>query len=202
VEHEDILRRAITHALRELPAASEGAITLGMLDIEDSIDEDYLVVTRPAVGRGLSVDGYARRPVAWVARHLKGNGALVSSGIIVGYAGAFAAHISKAWPGATKSLLESAHAAEAAGQECLIQPAATRSPSAAPSHLLRWHPPAFPQRVFGVYKSGWSGLHTPRSVARTMGFLSCCVDEEPLDEVSPGFAPPRTGSVLMQLDQP
>jgi hypothetical protein len=202
VEHEEILRRAITNALRELPATSEGAVTLGMLDIEDSIDEDYLVVTRPPVGRGLLVDGYARRPVPWVARHLKHNGALVSSGIIVGYAGALAAHISRVWPGATRSLLGLAHAAEAVGEECLIQVPAARSPSAAPSHLLRWHPPAFPQRVFGVYKSGWSGLHTPRSVARTLGFLSSCMDEEPLEEVVPGFPPPRAAGVLMQQDQP
>ena len=71
VAHESILRRAIIHALAELPAIPEGVVTLGMLDLEEGIDEDYLVVGRARGGRSLRIDGFARQPVRWVARHLR-----------------------------------------------------------------------------------------------------------------------------------
>jgi len=33
---------------------------------------------------------------------------------------------------------------------------------------LRWHPPAFRQRVFGVCRSGWSGLNSHNPWARVL----------------------------------
>jgi mannose-1-phosphate guanylyltransferase len=104
VAHESILRRALNYALTELPGIPEGVVTLGMLDPEEAIDEDYLLVGRARVGRALRVEGFARKPVAWVARRLRRHGALVASGILMGYAGVFAAHISKHWPGVSKNL--------------------------------------------------------------------------------------------------
>jgi hypothetical protein len=154
-----------------------------MLDIEDGVDEDYLVLSRPQAGPGLKVDGFARRPVPWVARHLKHHGALVASGIMIGYAGVFAAHISKNWPGISKKLAQLVSAATAAGEECEIPSSLNRGVPAAVVHSLRWHPTAFPQRVFGVRRSGWSGLKSPRSVARMIEFLSSRVESEVVGEV-------------------
>jgi hypothetical protein len=173
VGHEAILRRALESALFELPGIQEGAVTLGMVDLEEGADEDYLVVSRAQSGRGLKVDGFARRPVPWVARHLAQHGALVASGILIGYAGAFAEHISRNWwPGISNKLMRIVSAATAAGEECEISSSLNRGVPPAVLHSLRWHPPAFPQRVFGVRGSGWSGLRSPRSVARMVEFVS------------------------------
>ena len=178
VLHEGILKNALNRALAELPSVPEGAITLGMADLEEGIDEDYLVVGQPRVGGGLSVEGFARRPVAWVARHLRQSGALVASGIMIGYAGVFAAHISRNWPGIAKKLSNVVSAAAAIGEECEIPSSLNRGVPPAVLHSLRWHPPAFPQRAFGVRGSGWSGLKSPRSVMRVVDFFSSSTESE------------------------
>jgi hypothetical protein len=143
-----------------------------MLDIDDGVDENYLIVSPPRFGGGLNIDGFARRPVAWVARHLKSHGALVASGIMIGYAGVFAAHISKNWPGISNKLAKLSEAAEIAGEECDVPSSLNRQVPKSVLRALRWHPPAFRQRVFGVCRSGWSGLNSPQSVARVLDFLS------------------------------
>jgi mannose-1-phosphate guanylyltransferase len=171
VAHESILRRALNDAVAELPGVPEGAVTLGMLDPEEAVDEDYLLVGRARMGRALRVDGFARKPVPWVARRLRRHGALVASGILIGYAGVFAAHISQHWPGVPKRLAPLIAAATERGQECKI-PSATNSGDA-PSipDSLRWRPSAFRQRVIGVCQSGWSGLKSPQAVGRMVDFL-------------------------------
>jgi len=171
VMHEWILSRALNRAVAELPGVPEGAITLGMVDVDEAIDEDYLVVGRPRVGRGFRVDGFARRPIPWIARHLKESGAMVASGIMIGYAGVFAAYISKNWPGITKKLLQVISAAAGIGEECEISSSLNRGVPPAVLNSLRWHPPAFPQRVFSVSSSGWSGLKSPQSTARMSRYL-------------------------------
>jgi hypothetical protein len=172
VAHEGILRRALNHALAELPGVPEGAVTLGMLDLEEGVDEDYLLVSRARLGRSLRVDGFARQPVPWVARHLRQHGALVASGILIGYAGVFAAHISKHWPGVSKKLAQLNAAAVARGEECKIPSVVNKGDPRALPHSLRWRPSAFRQRVIDVCRSGWSGLKSPQSVARMVEFLS------------------------------
>jgi mannose-1-phosphate guanylyltransferase len=172
VVHEWILRRALKRAQAELANVAEGAITLGMIDREEGIDEDYLVVGRAPSGPGSCVEGFARRPVPWVARHLKHGGAVVSSGIMIGYAGVFAAHISKNWPGVSKKLAQVISAATIAGEECEIPSALNRGVPPAVLHSLRWHPPAFPQRVLNVCNSGWSGLKSARAIARVSHYRS------------------------------
>jgi hypothetical protein len=171
VAHEGILRRAMNHALRELPAVPEGAVTLGMLDPEEGVDEDYLLIRRARAGRSLRVDGFARQPVPWVARRLRQQGALVASGILMGYAGVFAAHISKHWPGVSKKLTQLAADAAARGEECKIPSVVNKGDPPALPHSLRWRPSAFQQRVIGVCHSGWSGLKSPQAVARMVEFL-------------------------------
>ena len=172
VVDEWTLARGIRYALSELQGVPEGVVTLGMLDMVDGVDENYLIVSRPRFGRGLSADGFARRPVAWVARHLKSHGALVASGIVIGYAGVFAAHISKHWPGISKTLAKLSEAAEIAGEECDVPSSLNREAAKSTLRALRWHPPAFRQRVIAVCRSGWSGLNSPQSVARIADFLS------------------------------
>jgi hypothetical protein len=184
VAHEGILRRAINHALRELPSIPEGAVTLGMLDLEEGVDEDYLLVRRARTGRSLRVDGFARQPVPWVARRLRQHGALVASGILMGYAGVFAAHISKHWPGVSKKLTQLMAAAAARGEECKIPSAVNKGDPLALPHSLRWRPSAFQQRVIGVCHSGWSGLKSPQSVARMVEFLANRAEAEMHDRMS------------------
>jgi mannose-1-phosphate guanylyltransferase len=172
VVREYLLRLALEHALSMLPRVSEGVATLGMVDMNEGIDEDYLVCARAGLGPGLVVDGFAHRPTAWVARRLKNQGAMIASGIMVGYAGAFAAHISKHWPGLTLKLTQLVAAASAAGEECevpmLLQ-------AGVPKHVLRslrWNPPSFPQRVFCVRGCGWSGLKSAQAVERISTWIS------------------------------
>jgi hypothetical protein len=84
---------------------------------------------------------------------------------MIGYAGVFAAHISKNWPGVARKLSQVVAAAAIAGAECEIESSLNRGVPPAVLHALRWHPPAFPQRVFSVYHCGWSGLKSARAIA-------------------------------------
>lgn len=172
VVHEFILREALEQTAAKLPEVPEGVAALGMIDLDDSIDEDYLVLQRPAHGAGLNVSGIARRPTAWVSRHLRRQGAVVASGILVGCAGAFAAHLLKYWPDLTAKLTHLSQAAAAAKRECLVPSTAALGAPSHVRHCLRWDPPLFPQRVFPVSQCGWSGLKSPHEVARITDFLS------------------------------
>jgi hypothetical protein len=178
VAHESILRRALNYALAELPGIPEGAVTLGMLDPEEAVDEDYLLVDRARAGRALRVDGFARKPVPWVARRLRQHGALVASGILIGFAGVFAAHISKHWPGVSKKLTQLIATAALRGEECKIPSVANKGDPPALPESLRWRPSAFRQRVIGVCHSGWSGLKSPQAVARLVEFLCSSAEAE------------------------
>jgi mannose-1-phosphate guanylyltransferase len=172
VGHERILLEAMRHVASELPHIPEGAATLGMLDIDEGVDEDYMVVGRSRAGRGFTAHGIARRPTAWVSRHLRRQGAVVSSGIMIGYAGVFAAHISKHWPEVRRRLTTLIGAASAARMECRIPSCLQDRMPGSVLKSLRWHPPAFPQRVFIVCDSGWSGLKSPHAVARIAEFIA------------------------------
>jgi mannose-1-phosphate guanylyltransferase len=171
VAHEWLLRRALQYAADELPYIPEGAATLGMLDIDESLDEDYLVVGRAAAGPGLAVQGIARRPTAWVARHLRREGAVVASGVTIGYAGVLAAHLSKQWPGIASTLMQLLTAATAAQAECEIPASLLEGVPRTLLKSLKWSAPALPQRAFTVCLSGWSGLKSPQEVTRIMDFL-------------------------------
>ena len=198
VGHEWILRQALRQAVSGLRQIPEGAATLGMMDIDAGVDEDYLVVNRTRPWRGgLTALGIARRPTAWVARHLRRQGALVSSGILIGYAGVLAAHISKHWPGISEELMTGIAAAGAAPREFEISDDLQRVP---PSSLrsLRWQPPAFPQQVFAVYDSGWSGLKSPYAVDRIADFWANRADRRPPSLIS--STPSNQGSSSLPLN--
>jgi hypothetical protein len=172
VAQEWILGAALERALTILPGVREGVVTLGMVDIDEGVDEDYLAVDRDRVGAGFTVLGYARRPTSWTARLLAQQGAMIASGIMVGYAGAFAAHISKHWPGLTQTLARLSATAAAAGSECEVPMDLERGVPRPAMKSLRWNPPMFPQRAIPVVGSGWSGLRTPRAVGRLAAYSS------------------------------
>jgi mannose-1-phosphate guanylyltransferase len=176
VERESILSAALVQAVALLPLVDEGVITLGMLDIHDGVDEDYLVGCRAKAGPGFAIQGYARRPIPWIARHLKQQGAMVASDILVGYAGAFAAHISKQWPGLTRQLTNIVVAAAAANVECEVPMDFERGMPSSVLRLLRWTAPTFAQRAFRVHRCGWSGLKSPQAVERLCAFISDAAD--------------------------
>jgi mannose-1-phosphate guanylyltransferase len=172
VRREDVLEAALYNALAVLPSIREGALTLAMIDAEDGIDEDYLIVERSSSSAGLPVLGVSRRPNTWVANHLRRQGALVASGIMVGYAGVFAAHVSRQWPGLTKWLNQLADTATSASAECELSMHFTRSLPNPTIATLRWHAPTLKQRALGVEGCGWSGLRSARAAARTHDYLS------------------------------
>ena len=172
VGHDWILRQALRRVASELPHIREGVATLGMVDIDDGVDEDYIVVGRTRTRRGLAFDGIARRPTAWVARHLRRQGALVSSGIMIGYAGVFAAHISKSWPGISEKLTTLVDTAAEAKLECGIPKDWQHRMPTSVLKSLRWQAPTFPQQVFPVYECGWSSLKSQYAVARIAEFVT------------------------------
>lgn len=178
VGHEWILRQALRQAASELPHIPEGVATLGMLDIDEGVDEDYMVLSRVRTGRGLVVQGIAQRPTAWVARHLRRQGAVVSSGIMIGYASTLATHIAKHWPRISQKITTLAAMAREAQRECEVSDSLQLRVPGAMLKSLRWRPPAFPQRVFTVCDSGWSSLKSPQAVTRIAEFVAKGFDEQ------------------------
>jgi mannose-1-phosphate guanylyltransferase len=180
VEHERVLGAAIEQAIALLPHVAEGVITLGMVDLNEGVDEDYLITGRARSGPGFTVQGYARRPISWVAHHLRQQGASIASGITIGYAGAFAAHISKHWPGVTNQLSRLIAAASEAGVECEVPLELRRGMPNPKLRFLRWQPPSFAQRAFRVFRCGWSSLKSPRAVERIITFIENAAEENQL----------------------
>jgi mannose-1-phosphate guanylyltransferase len=164
VADEWMLSAALHRLHAMLPRIPEGVGTLGMIDIDDGIDEDYLVPCGTRLDPVVAVQGMARQPAAWVARHLRQHGAMVASGILTGYAGRFAEHIVKQRPTLINALTRVM--CVAAGGENRLSAEMYRKVSRSVLRSLRWWPPSFPQRAFPVYRCGWKGLHTARAVAR------------------------------------
>jgi len=174
VGDERILSSAIDQLHAVLPRIPEGVATLGMVDIDDGVDEDYLVPCEVNEGPGLAIVGMARRPVGWVAQHLRQNGAMVASGILTGYAGVFAKHIHKRWPALAKTLCDLI--AATSGGEKRLRAGMCRDVPRSVLPALRWSPPALPQRALPVFRCGWRGLHTARAVSRISASCVVTVD--------------------------
>lgn len=195
VAHESVLRRAIPQALSELPRIPEGVATLGMLDLQESVDEDYLIVGAPPSGAGLKVSRIARRPMPAVVRQLRSRGALVASGIMVGYAKVFADHIARSWPKLERHLRA---LIGIAGEECQVPDELRREIRAGILCSMPWHPAMLPQRVVAVSCSGWSGLKSPRAVAQITQFLVSIEHSRAAEPIAPQaavlrLAAPRIG---------
>lgn len=170
VAHEASLRRGLAQALEELPGIEERVVTLGMLDLEDPSDENYLTLGRAGAGEAPLVQSLARRPTAVAARQLRRRGALVASDIIIGYAGALAAALARHWPGALCAKLGELVAQSA--EECEVPLELLRELPRGVFYSHPWHPAAVPQRAIAVCRSGWSGLKSPRSIERVLAFVA------------------------------
>jgi hypothetical protein len=170
VAHDDILQERLELALAAVPQVPEGVVTLGLVDTGDGVDESYLLVRARDVRPGLVAHAYARQPAAWVARHLRQQGAVVASGVVAGYAGIFAAHISNHWPGLTHKLANLVKVAAAAGVETQVPASLCGSLPNMALRALRWYPPSLAQRALPARGCGWSGLNSARAVARVMEF--------------------------------
>jgi hypothetical protein len=179
VSHESILTEAIDRAVALLPAVPEAVISLGMQDLDDGIDEDYLVPVKGERKFLQPLLGVARRPLPWIGEYLRAHGALVASRVTCSYARTLAAHICLVWPGLASRLLEHILATAAQSAEGGVR---IGIPSGLPKAMLRsrlWYPPALPQRALRVTACGWSGLRTARAVARVNAFLSPALPDLP-----------------------
>lgn len=177
VANEWALYVALERLQAALPHIPEGVGTLGMIDIEEGPDEDYLVPFAPQAGPGFAVQALARRPAMWVAHHLRQQGAMVASGILTGWVREFAMHVLKHRPGLDEALAKVLRAS--ANGEWLVS---AQSFPKFPRNFLRpvsWWPPAFPQRAIRVYRCGFRGLKTARAVMRISAACPATIDAVP-----------------------
>jgi mannose-1-phosphate guanylyltransferase len=199
VAQEALLAAAIDKALTELPGVPEGVLSLAMIDGQPGIDEDYLLVQRSGPGPLLQVFGRARRPAAWVASSLRRQGALIASGLMIGYADVFAAHISRQWPGLTQALIQLVRSASTVGVECEIPLHWCRGVPRAALSSLGWYSSSLRQQALCVSGSGWSSLGSAKAVARIIEYLESLAKLEPVREGWPvPVNVPSIGAALPQ----
>jgi hypothetical protein len=199
VAQETRLARAIDKALVALPEVSEGILSLAMTDAQAGIDEDYLLVQRAGMGPTLQVIGRARRPAAWVANRLSRQGALIASGLMIGYADAFAAHITRQWPGLTQKLTQLVQSAATVGVECEMPLQLSRGVPKAALASLGWQSSSLRQRALCVSGCGWSSLASARAVERTSEYLKTLAKWETVSAWSQATVPdPRLPAAYPQ----
>jgi len=178
VTHEQPLAEAVDRAIRLVPQIPEGIVTLGMIDIHDGIDEDYLIPAGDSSGSGLVLRGVAKQPVSWIAQHLKRQGAVVASEILIGYVGALVAHVTRTWPGLYSKLYKFQMDAKVTGGETVIPESVRQGLSSGMLRSFRWYPPSLPQRATVVRYCGWSSLRTARVVARIGAVVGSSINED------------------------
>ena len=100
-----MLAEAIEKAFGQLQAMPESAATLGMIDSHPGGEEDYLVVGPRHAQKRAAIQARINRPERRLAKQLISEGAMVASGILLGYAQAFAARIDKYWPHLAQELI-------------------------------------------------------------------------------------------------
>jgi hypothetical protein len=146
---------AIERVLRSFHRVPGGVATLGMVDTHTELDEDYLVVGPDNAQTGAVIQAKVNRPAPPIARQLIKEGAMVSSGVLLGYAHAFASHIYRCWPTLARELditRESNSIPECENRFLFDD---YRHIPRAVIGSLRWSPPIFPMRAFRVQGSGW-----------------------------------------------
>jgi hypothetical protein len=199
VANEWVLCAAPEQLQAALPRIPEGVGTLGMIDIEEGLDEDYLVPSKTQVGPGLPVQALARRPAGWVARHLRQHGAMVASGILSGPVRGFAMHAFKHRSGLGKALAKVLRVS--ANGECLVSvPRFYQLPRSLLRPLL-WCPPTFPQRAIRVHRCGFRGLKTARAVMRISASSPATIDAVPQRVAEAGFAAGTLGLSMSCLQR-
>ena len=154
VARESVLTEAIEKAFGQLQAMPESVATLGMIDPHPGGEEDYLVVGPRHAQKGAAIQARINRPESRLAKQLMREGAMVASGILLGYAQAFAARINKYWPHLAQELIHTLEKHPAAEAERKFSGFDRQVPRLA-MHSVRLSPPAFPARAFPVQGSGW-----------------------------------------------
>ena len=118
IAKESVLRDAIELALWSLPRFPNGIATLGMADTHADSEEDYLVLGQGNGHTGAVIHAYVRKPGAMAAKQLKAEGAVVASGILIGYSHSFAAHIRRLWPRQASALIGASHPNDVFPRKC------------------------------------------------------------------------------------
>lgn len=155
VARESVLTEAIEKAFGQLHAMPESVATLGMIDSHPGGEEDYLLVGPRHAEKGAAIRARINRPERCLAKQLISQGAMVASGILLGYAQAFAARINKYWPHLAQELIHTLEKDGSAEAERKFSAFAYRQVPRVAMHSVRLSPPAFPARAFPVQGSGW-----------------------------------------------
>jgi mannose-1-phosphate guanylyltransferase len=155
VARESVLSEAIENAFEQLQGMPESVATLGMIDRHPEGHEDYLVVGPHHPQKGAAIQARINRPERSVAKQLASAGAMVASGILLGYAQAFAARINKYWPQLAQELIRTLRKDCVADVERRFSAFAYRQTPRLVSESVRLSPPTFPARAFAVRGSGW-----------------------------------------------
>jgi mannose-1-phosphate guanylyltransferase len=156
VARESVLTEAIEKAFGQLRDIPESVATLGMVDSHAEGHEDYLVVGPHHAEKGAAIQARINRPEKGLAKQLISEGALIASGILLGYAQAFAARIDKYWPHLAQELIRTAKKnCGATDVEQRVSASSYRQVPRLALQSVRLSPPTFPARAFAVRGSGW-----------------------------------------------
>ena len=155
VAREAVLTEAIEKAFGQLPAMPESVATLGMIDYHREGHEDYLVVGPQHAETGAVIQARINRPEKRLAKQLISEGAMVASGILLGYAQAFAARIHKYWPHLARELRNTLKSDAIGDVERKFSAFAFRQIPRLAMQFVRLTPPTFAARAFAVRGSGW-----------------------------------------------
>ena len=174
VANEWILGAALNQLQSLLPRIPEGVGTLGMIEIDNGIDEDYLV-SGPERSEpwscGASDGASAHRLDCGASEAARCHGSLWD---LTGYVRVFAAHAFKHWPGLSRKLAKVMRVAESG--ERRFHADGYREMARSVLRSLRWWPPIFPQRALRVYRCGFRGLQTARAVAKVIDSYPAAAD--------------------------
>lgn len=156
VARESVLTEAIEKAFAQLQVIPESVATLGMIDSHphSGDEEDYLVVGPRHAQKGAVIQARINRPERGLAKQLISEGAMVASGILLGYAQAFAARIKKYWPHLAQELIQTLEKDPAVEVERRFSAFAYKQISSL-TYSVPLSPPTFPARAFPVHGSGW-----------------------------------------------
>jgi mannose-1-phosphate guanylyltransferase len=155
VTRESVLTDAIERTFEQLQVIPESVATLGMIDSHHEGHEDYLVVGPRHAQKGAAIQARINRPERPLAKKLISEGALVASGILLGYAQAFAARINKYWPHLAQELTQTLKRDCLGSVERKFSAYAYKQIPRLVMHSARLFPPAFPARAFAVQGCGW-----------------------------------------------
>jgi mannose-1-phosphate guanylyltransferase len=157
---------ALHRVLSDRSGLADGIATLGMIAAEPGIDEDYLALSaaddRPTVAVAFSSQEHSE----WVARDLVRRGAVIASGIYIGYARTLASVLYKYWPALTQTTLRHLKQSVHRGVEIRIPLTVAQEELRASSRPFWDHPPWMWLRALRVAHCGWSSLRSLRAIER------------------------------------